>query len=191
MVLFLLASSFISGLAQHRPEQLVDIMNTQFHERVIDTWKPHVVHRPQAKFMDEHLNLVGRWGRRGSSLKIRRVRAGYAVEFSTAGCLATWRLHRTATFSGGTVVLNRPVEPYSGGIFQSLYTIRIGEIGYLVPATNEHESDPNGFSPSNLYARVEPDDVTTRRRADGLTQTPADSHRDHERGSLACPRGAA
>ncbi len=44
-----------------------------------------------------------------------------------------WKLRRTGHYSGGALVLNRPVEEYFPLTYQRLYAVRVGSTEYLVP----------------------------------------------------------
>ena len=113
---------------------------TQYHEKKLRLWNPTKKNdaTPKAELLVAKLSLKGTWtvgyGMESTSLAISPSRSGsYSVEFRTSGCLDGWRLHRTATFKDGTLLLNRPVEEYSPITYRRLFALRIKGKNYLVP----------------------------------------------------------
>jgi hypothetical protein len=109
-------------------------------ERKLDDWVPTKENNqvPMAAIRSPQTDISGTWEVHGhltgSSLTVTRSGPdSYDITFYTHGCTAQWKLRRTAHYSGGALVLNRPVEEYDTLIYQKLYAVRVGGTEYLVP----------------------------------------------------------
>jgi hypothetical protein len=118
---------------------------SQHIEKELVRWKPDhedlspiigSIFRPKAE-------IVGEWttddNYDSSSLSIRRKESGgFAVDFSTGGCLLDWELHREGSYARGVFRLNKPVEEYRGHVYDTLYVISVNGTEYLLSQSAIH-----------------------------------------------------
>jgi hypothetical protein len=122
----------------------------QYHDRITafdgDMIAPMAL-RPDRVAAD--LVLLGRWvkkGHRSSSTLLfqkspKEDESRYAVEFSTDACTTKHRLDRTAEYFNGQVRLDEPVAEVLGPVYQTLYSVRVGERAVLIPGTRSGLTD--------------------------------------------------
>jgi hypothetical protein len=137
-------------------------------EKRLDQWRPTKENErvPHASARSPQTDVSGEWkvygGYEGSSFVITRSGLEtYAVVFETYGCMGWWKLRRTAHYSRGMLVLNRPVQEYSSLPYQKIYAVRVGVMEYLLPdvAVGRFEQ---GFWPDGSFTFSGRDDVFFR-----------------------------
>jgi hypothetical protein len=69
----------------------------------------------------------------GSLLSIRKKEGGgYAVGLETHGCVGGWSFERTARYKDGILRLNKAVEEYDPGPYDTLYAISVDGKEYVI-----------------------------------------------------------
>ncbi len=122
-------------------------------ENELDGWKPtcEEPYQPAEEFRSRTMSIVGTWRSRGggnldldgSSLTIKEADHGaYTVSFSTWGCLDHWQLERKGNYSGGVLVLDRPIAEYFPLRYRQLYSMQIEGQDYLLPALCMEDMSP-------------------------------------------------
>src|SRR4051812_38512522 len=101
-------------------------------ERRLSKWKPGIVDQttPSSAIWIKKADLTGKWSTEhymdGSTLALTPTGPDtYSVEFTTAGCMAAWKLPRTATFRDGMLTFNKAVDEYAPATYDRVYTVRL------------------------------------------------------------------
>jgi hypothetical protein len=150
-------------LALQTPAKIAPIekgMNASTELRLA-SWKPSRIDRatPKAAIWIKTAEVAGKWGNSSGldSTHIALVLTGgksYQVNFRTHGCLGHWVLHRTAKYDDGTIVFDKPVEGYSDGVYDRLYTVKIdGQVRLIAPKNLPSAGDRQKASPDWLWMR--------------------------------------
>jgi hypothetical protein len=109
-------------------------------ERRIQDWESasHTLSQPDLSLVAPDVALAGNWSvsrhRQGSRLELSPDAAGnWRARFETGGCLGRCALDRTAQFTNGVLLLDRPVSEYLPVTYDRLYAIRFDGQDFLLP----------------------------------------------------------
>ena len=118
-----------------------DEIMAQVVEERLESWTPDSENeqQPLPEIRHKSMDIEGEWfvsrGLDGSALSIKQNGDDqFRIVFSTHGCLASYQLIRTGTFSDGVLTLNRPVDEYFPLTYKKLYAVRVGKEEFLLPS---------------------------------------------------------
>ncbi len=109
-------------------------------ERRARNWKPSSVPTfTDPSLIATDIALSGEWTTRRrlnhTTFKFaKRADGKYDVQFSTSGCFGGCELTRIAEISDGAIMLDGAVAEYVSRTYDILYSIRVDNIEYLLPA---------------------------------------------------------